>query len=46
MRSVTERTYRHIEVQPVAGSLGAEIRGVDMAAVSGDEAISERGLFT
>ena len=41
MRSVTERTYRHIEVQPVAGSLGAEIRGVDMAAVSGDEAISE-----
>jgi len=28
--------YRHIDVAPVAGALGAEIRGVDIAAVSED----------
>jgi len=27
------RTYRHIEVVPASGSLGAEIRGVDLRAV-------------
>jgi alpha-ketoglutarate-dependent taurine dioxygenase len=41
MRSATGRTYRHIEVQPVAGSLGAEVRGVNVAAVAGGEVISE-----
>ena len=41
MRSATGRTYRHIEVQPVAGSLGAEIRGVNVAAAPGDEVIAE-----
>lgn len=41
MRSATGRTYRHIEVQPVAGSLGAEIRGVNVATAPGDEVISE-----
>ena len=41
MPSATGRTYRHIEVHPVAGSLGAEIRGVNVAAVSGDEVIAE-----
>ncbi len=25
------RNYRHIEVKPIAGALGAEIDGVDMA---------------
>ena len=41
MPSATGRTYRHIEVQPVAGSLGAEIRGVNVAAAPGDEVIAE-----
>jgi len=41
MRSATGWTYRHIEVQPVAGSLGAEIRGVNVAAAPGDEVIAE-----
>ena len=41
MRSATGQTYRHIEVQPVAGSLGAEIRGVNVAAALGDEVVSE-----
>jgi taurine dioxygenase len=35
------RTYRHIEVQPVAGSLGAEIRGVNVATALPDEVIAE-----
>ena len=41
MPSATGRTYRHIEVQPVAGSLGVEILGVDVATATGDEVISE-----
>jgi taurine dioxygenase len=41
MPSATGRTYRHIEVQPVAGSLGAEILGVNAATAPGDEVISE-----
>ena len=41
MPSATGRTYRHIEVQPVAGSLGTEILGVDAATAPGDEVISE-----
>jgi taurine dioxygenase len=35
------RTYRHIEVQPVAGALGAEIRGVNVAAPLDDVVIAE-----
>ena len=35
------RTYRHIEVQPVAGALGAEIRGVNLSASLPDEVIGE-----
>jgi len=35
------RTYRHIDVQPVTGSLGAEIRGVNAAAGLDDAIIAE-----
>ena len=35
------RTYRHIEAQPVAGSLGAEIRGVNLSAPLSDEVVGE-----
>src|SRR4030095_8488959 len=35
------RTYRHIEAQPVAGSLGAEIRGVSLSESLSDEVIAE-----
>jgi taurine dioxygenase len=41
MPGPTERTYRHIEAQPVAGSLGAEIRGVNVAAALDDAVIAE-----
>jgi len=33
--------YRHIEVHPVAGSLGAEIGGVDLAGPLSDECFAE-----
>ena len=33
--------YRHIEVQPVAGALGAEIRGVNVATALDDAVIAE-----
>ena len=35
------RNYRHIEVKPVAGALGAEIAGVDMARDLDDEVVAE-----
>ena len=41
MGGSTGRTYRHIEAQPVAGSLGAEIRGVNVAAPLDDAVIVE-----
>jgi taurine dioxygenase len=33
--------YRHIEVHPISGALGAEIRGVDVAEPLGDDVIRE-----
>ena len=35
------RNYRHIEVNPVSGALGAEIAGVDMSKELDDEVVSE-----
>jgi taurine dioxygenase len=39
-RSTAEKPYRHLEIRRIAGSLGAEIHGVDLAALS-DEAFAE-----
>ena len=36
-----EATYRSITVSPIAGALGAEIGGVDLAAAPSDETVAE-----
>ena len=41
MDNGVRRTYRHIEVCPIAGALGAEIHGVEIAQPLEDEVVSE-----
>jgi taurine dioxygenase len=41
MDNTAHRHYRHIEVRPVAGALGAVVRGVDIARPLEDEVIAE-----
>ena len=41
MDNTARRHYRHIEVRPVAGALGAVVRGVDIARPLEDEVVAE-----
>ena len=38
---VTHRSYRHIDVRPIAGALGAEVAGVDLSRALAPEIVAE-----
>ena len=41
MNAPTNAMYRHLDVQKIAGSLGAEVRGVDLSQTVSDEVLAE-----
>jgi len=41
MDEARQRRYRHIEVRPIAGALGAEISGVDVSRELAEETVAE-----
>jgi taurine dioxygenase len=41
MDNAVRRNYRHIDVRPIAGALGAEIHGVNIASALADEVVAE-----
>lgn len=41
MENAVRRNYRHIEVRPIAGALGAEIDGVEIERPLGDAVVAE-----
>src|ERR1700710_415380 len=41
IQNIRKNTYKHIKVDPIAGALGAEIRGVDLSKPVSDEVFVE-----
>ena len=39
--NLAQRAYRHIEVQPISGALGAEVSGLDLARALSEEVVAE-----